>query len=378
MQCVVLQSKGTTRTSTLPNNGTDAVPTPAEIASILRRANPPDSIGTWKWGVTTLHLFGYRSGKKGTENQHELPSPHSAVELFGDAVVVASAGSTVSSLNSSQFAIFLKDSVTTAMDDDAESEAGESEFDSEEEDASQARSQTSEKSEEEEEDDSDSETSSIEAEEEEEEEEAPRQPVFKPTRSKRPNKKVPAWYTLPDLAEDSDIVEGTPRQKVLHQIHALLGEQLDAEKQTQLEAALFVHAIHESRRLHIRALWENPEFVALHDIQVRRVVSNLSKQSYVANNRLNTRLQEGEFTVAELPSMNYSSLYPENWFNLFEKEMKREAKMLEVDTSIATDMFRCGKCGKRQCTYYEQQTRSADEPMTIFVRCLNCGKHWRQ
>lgn len=28
--------------------------------------------------------------------------------------------------------------------------------------------------------------------------------------------------------------------------------------------------------------------------------------------------------------------------------------------------------------YYEKQTRSADEPMTVFGTCLDCGKKWRQ
>jgi transcription elongation factor S-II len=76
--------------------------------------------------------------------------------------------------------------------------------------------------------------------------------------------------------------------------------------------------------------------------------------------------------------MTYSELYPEQWGNMIEMAIKKEAKMLEVDKSAATDMFRCSKCGKRECTYYEMQTRSADEPMTQFIRCLNCGKQWRQ
>ncbi|XP_010553193.1 PREDICTED: transcription elongation factor TFIIS-like [Tarenaya hassleriana] len=42
-----------------------------------------------------------------------------------------------------------------------------------------------------------------------------------------------------------------------------------------------------------------------------------------------------------------------------------------------TDQFKCGRCGQRKCTYYQMQTRSADEPMTTYVTCVNCNNHWK-
>ncbi|XP_043695809.1 transcription elongation factor TFIIS-like isoform X3 [Telopea speciosissima] len=42
-----------------------------------------------------------------------------------------------------------------------------------------------------------------------------------------------------------------------------------------------------------------------------------------------------------------------------------------------TDQFRCGRCGQRKCTYHQMQTRSADEPMTTYVTCVNCNNHWK-
>ena len=164
----------------------------------------------------------------------------------------------------------------------------------------------------------------------------------------------------------------------LNRIHNLLGKYLTPEQGCELERGLFNFTLDESKRKKIRALWENPDFQILYDIQVCRVISNMCSNSYIANSRLLTRYREGEFRIWEIPYMTFSDLYPERWTALSEREMKKEAKMLEVDTSMATDMFRCPRCGKRQCTYYEQQTRSADEPMTIFIRCINCGKQWRQ
>ena len=163
-------------------------------------------------------------------------------------------------------------------------------------------------------------------------------------------------------------------QNVIHHRCAFL----NTKEQFDLEQGIFNHCIEEAKRRHVYCVWDNPEFQVLYDIVSRRTLANIDSSSYVHNERLVQRLRDNEFKPHDIPFMSYSELYPEKWGNMIEKAIKREAKMLEVDKSAATDMFRCSKCGKRECTYYEMQTRSADEPMTQFIRCLNCGKQWRQ
>lgn len=56
-----------------------------------------------------------------------------------------------------------------------------------------------------------------------------------------------------------------------------------------------------------------------------------------------------------------------------ENQKIRDAAMFEAERGrknlATTDQFQCGKCKKRQTSYYQMQTRSADEPMTTFVIC---------
>ena len=153
---------------------------------------------------------------------------------------------------------------------------------------------------------------------------------------------------------------------------------LNSEEQADFEKGIYNYAIQEGKRKGIYCVWENPEFQTMYDITARRSITNLDGGSYIGNNRLYERLKDGEFLPHDIPFMTIYELYPEKWGALQEMATKREAKMLEVDKSMATDMFRCSRCNKRQCTYYELQTRSADEPMTQFIRCLNCGKQWKQ
>ncbi len=53
-------------------------------------------------------------------------------------------------------------------------------------------------------------------------------------------------------------------------------------------------------------------------------------------------------------------------------ECERGLKQLE-----STDQFKCSKCKQRKTTYFQLQTRSADEPMTTYVTCVNCNHHWK-
>ena len=62
------------------------------------------------------------------------------------------------------------------------------------------------------------------------------------------------------------------------------------------------------------------------------------------------------------------------------KKEKQDKLKYDMKPESMTDEFKCRKCGSRSCSYYEVQTRSADEPMTQFVNCLNpdCGNRWKQ
>ena len=59
----------------------------------------------------------------------------------------------------------------------------------------------------------------------------------------------------------------------------------------------------------------------------------------------------------------------------FIKEGIDSAQLATVEGTKCSDM-KCGKCGKRNCTYNQLQTRSADEPMTTFVMCNECGNRY--
>jgi len=62
------------------------------------------------------------------------------------------------------------------------------------------------------------------------------------------------------------------------------------------------------------------------------------------------------------------------------EDIKAKA-MFECEQSVhqmaSIDLFKCHKCLQRRTTYFQMQTRSANEPMTTFVTCMSCNAHWK-
>jgi transcription elongation factor S-II len=168
------------------------------------------------------------------------------------------------------------------------------------------------------------------------------------------------------------------RTKIIDVVTSSMSTLLSEEEIKNLEAAIFISTIHAAEKRHISKVWTYPLFTQLYSSVARTVIGNLNPASYIQNKNLFKRFEEGELSLEEIANFSTTDLYPEIWKDLLIRQFEREKRQLEGNRAMATDQFLCKGCKKRECTYYELQTRSADEPMTIFIQCLNCGKRWRQ
>lgn len=110
--------------------------------------------------------------------------------------------------------------------------------------------------------------------------------------------------------------------------------------------------------------------------RIRSRVANLKDSK---NPQLRTNFLVGAIPASKLAVMTAEEMASDEMKQLrskFVKESIDDAQLATVQ-GTKTDLLKCGKCKKRNCTYNQVQTRSADEPMTTFVMCNECGNRWK-
>jgi transcription elongation factor S-II len=97
------------------------------------------------------------------------------------------------------------------------------------------------------------------------------------------------------------------------------------------------------------------------------------------NPALRRRVLMGSLAPERLVSMSAEELASDA--RRRENEAMREKGKWEavrgMQQAATTDQFQCGKCKQRKTTFFQLQTRSADEPMTTFVTCVVCNNRWK-
>lgn len=86
----------------------------------------------------------------------------------------------------------------------------------------------------------------------------------------------------------------------------------------------------------------------------------------------------GAMTASQLASMSAADLAsPEQKKKLKAMEEEIMAKKRIEKKKATSTAFTCKKCHQSLVHYFQLQTRSADEPMTTFIECINCGNSWK-
>ena len=156
-----------------------------------------------------------------------------------------------------------------------------------------------------------------------------------------------------------------------------------------LEKGIYNSTLKMADKKNIVKKWENTYFAFLYINKFRMIYQNLQFKE-VTDLILNKTIKPHE-----LAFMTHQEILPSKWEPLIEELKIKNENKYTPKIEASTDNFECNKCksieiinakneGRQtnreqytQCSYYQLQTRSADEPMTTFVICLDCGNRWK-
>lgn len=166
------------------------------------------------------------------------------------------------------------------------------------------------------------------------------------------------------------------RTKVTDNFNEIL-EDLELSKQVEEE---ILHVVaDQALQENIDVDWANRIFWNMYRSKAISIYENLrGENSYVQNNEnWASKLKSGDITPKSFAGLSTVDICPSRWKAAIEKIIETEKKLYAKNENAAIFMW-CSSCKKKsKCDYYQMQTRSADEPMTTFVTCLECDRKWK-
>ena len=162
------------------------------------------------------------------------------------------------------------------------------------------------------------------------------------------------------------------RNKIAGRLFDILTDRVLARN---VEVSIHNHAVRRARELYIPRKWTERGFVVLYADRLRSVLANLGEPG--SDTELAGALKTGAMTVRRLEFASHEDMCPGRWKPRLEARDERAKQRFEPTLQASTDTQTCSRCKSTKCHYYQLQTRSADEPMTTYYTCLNCGKRWK-
>jgi transcription elongation factor S-II len=164
------------------------------------------------------------------------------------------------------------------------------------------------------------------------------------------------------------------RDKVISNLTECTSEKIARE----LEVHLLNNIVTYCKSNGIDVDWANKVFWNTYRSKAISLYENLRTDGTV-NNTENwaQKLLSEEVDPKAFVEMPAEELCPSRWKAALDKIVETEILLYSKNVNAAIYLY-CSRCKKKsKCDYYQMQTRSADEPMTTFVTCLECDREWK-
>jgi len=158
------------------------------------------------------------------------------------------------------------------------------------------------------------------------------------------------------------------RENVVKKLNDILNND---KHSMNLEKGVYNYSLKEATRRKVIKKWDNPYFVQIYVDHLRSIFLNLK------NDDILSQIKDGSIKSHTVAFMTHQEMNPYKWADLIEQKSKRDKSKFEINIEAATDTLTCRKCKSKKCAYSAIQTKASDEPMTIFVTCLECGCRWK-
>lgn len=171
-------------------------------------------------------------------------------------------------------------------------------------------------------------------------------------------------------------VECAIRERVIQNFDELVQNRLLAE---ELESALLHLLNSQAIKDGIDVDWGNRVFWNMYRNKAISIYENLrGETSYVKNDQnWIEQIQTNAISVKEFIELNSIDVCPSRWKETIQRVTELEKKLYSRNMAGSVRRY-CRSCKKEtKCEEFQLQTRSADEPMTKFITCLECDKKWK-
>ena len=139
-----------------------------------------------------------------------------------------------------------------------------------------------------------------------------------------------------------------------------------------IEKGVYNWCIYNADEKCIYKYWDNVVFSNMYLIKSMDVYANLNRKKDIRD-----KIKSQLIRAYKVPFLKPYELDSDNWKDTLEVYKTIEKNMYEKRKDNVVSIYKCCKCKKNECTFYQLQTRGADEATTTFVECVNCGHKWK-